>query len=226
MAQFQSVIVNKGTGKLGDVVISRWRSKKVVRSYVAKIRNPNSTLQQVYRLKMRIWSKCASFMRGQVTLIWSVRLKQKTEFSSFVQAMLKAADATGVLLTAKLNNFQLGNGKLAGLVPLTIVAGAGKILTVTWSSALFPAGFPNLTATVCLLFINKTGGYAVQVDSAVLFSAGTAAIGVGAGFKAGDEVYCMIGAKNVYTNALTGNTYTWRSRYAGLAVAAFQILVA
>lgn len=226
MSQFQSVIINKGTGKLGDVVISRWRSKKVVRSYVAKIRNPNSTLQQVYRLKMRIWSKCASFVRGQVALVWSVRLKQKTEFSSFVQAMLKAADASGVLLLTKLNNFQLGNGKLAGLIPTTIVAAAGRTLTVSWSASLFPQGFPNTTATVCLLFINKTGSYATQVDTAVLFSAGTAAVGVGAGFAVGEQVYCMVGAKNVYTNSLTGNTYTWRSRYAGLAVAAFQTLLA
>jgi len=86
MAKFNSVLANKQSGKVGDVVASRWRSLKIYRSYVPHIKKAaNQTLQLLYRLKMKVASKLVATVRGSLPLIWSIRLKKQTEFSAAIQ---------------------------------------------------------------------------------------------------------------------------------------------
>jgi len=228
MSQFQSVIINKGSGKLGDVVISKWRAKKVVRSYVQHVNGKTDAAranQAPYRLKVKVWSKSVATMRGTTNLIWSIRLKQKTEFSAMMQFLLKSSDGTPLLLTTKLAGAQIGAGKLPPTLPLTLVAAAGRNLTITWDNVNFPPAFPSTTATLVVLFI-ATNGIKISIrETATLFSTGTATVPF-LDQIVGQAGYVMIGFKNTYTNALTLNTYVWRSKFTGLSVAAFQTLIA
>lgn len=229
MSKFNSVLVTKASGKIGDIVISKWRDKKVLRAYVPNVNGKTEAarLAQSYaRLRMRQWSRNAAFVRSSVYIIFSQRLKRKTEFSAYIQYMLKATNQAGALLTTKLNNAQIGNGVLQPTVPLTVTAGAGKTLVITWAPTGFPPGFPSTTATVSALIVVSTGENAAVIESATLFSTGTATFTCGANFKAGDICQVFLGVKNVLTLPLSGLLRNQYSKMSGLSVAAFKTLLA
>lgn len=229
MSQFNSVLISKGSGKIGDIVVSKWRDKKVLRAYVPRVNGKTDiarTAQSYARIRMRIWSRCTAWVRSSVYIVFSQRLKRKSEFSAFVQYFLKATNSSGTLIISKLNNAQIGNGVLQPVVPLTVTAAAGKTLVVTFASTGFPPGFPSTTATMSALVVNSTGEYAAVLEMATLFSTGTVTFTCGAGFKAGDAVQVFLGVKNVLTLPLSGLTRNQYSKMSGLAVAAFKTLLA
>jgi hypothetical protein len=227
MATFNSVLVNKGKGKLGDIVVSHWRGLKTLRGYVPHIKSAaDPTVQLEYRNKMRMISKVAAIVRGYLPLIWSIRLRMKTEFSAFIQAFLKVMTVGALLDITKLQGYQLGNGHLAPVLPDTIAAVAGVSLTITWDPTLYPPTFPHTTATMDVFVIDEFVSRAKVYVTPTLFSAGTLTVVLDPDFFVGEGVFVMIGAKNIFTNPLTGNAYTQYSKFSGMQTAVFETLIA
>jgi len=227
MAKFNSVLANKQSGKVGDVVASRWRSLKIYRSYVPHIKKAaNQTLQLLYRLKMKVASKLVATVRGSLPLIWSIRLKKQTEFSAAIQWFLIRMLTTGLMDIAKLQAATMGNGHLSEVLPVSVTAITGVKLTVTWNPLVIPPSFPSVTATMNFLVFDEHSLNCVVFPTATLFSAGTATVTVTPNFIAGQHVFIMAQAQNIYTNPLTGNTYTWYSKFSGMITAVYATLIA
>lgn len=226
MSVFNSVLVTKGKGKLGDVVIGRWRSLKTLRGYTPHIKAAaDQTKQLIYRNKMKIVSKLAAIIKMDLGRIWSIRHKFQTEFSAFTQAILRVMLQTYKLDITKLQHYTLGNGKLAFVTPITAAAAAGDTVTLTWVTALVPPGFPDTTATMDLFVINEDCTRAVIYPTPTLFSAGTVSVALSPDFVVGEKVFCMLGCQNEFTNPVTGNTYVEYSKFAGMVTAVFQTLI-
>ena len=226
MAKFNSVLSNRQSGKVGDIVASRWRSLKVYRQYVPHIKKAaNQTLQLIYRLKMKVASKLAATVRGSLTQVWSIKHKTQTEFSAIVQWILLRMLTTGLMDITKLQNATMGNGKLPLTIPTAITPVTGVKLTITWNPLLIPPGFPSSTATVNVLVFDSHSLNMVVYDTVTLWSTGTVTVTVTPNFISGQTVFTMIQAQNVYTNPLTLNTYTWYSKFAGMITAIFETLI-
>jgi hypothetical protein len=226
MAKFNSVLSNRQSGKVGDIVTSRWRSLKIIRQYVPHIKKAaNQTLQLIYRLKMKVASKLAATVRGSLTQVWSIRHKTQTEFSAMVQWILLRMLTTGLMDITKLQSATLGNGHLPLTLPTAITAVAGVKLTLTWNPLLIPPGFPSTTATVNVLVFDSHSLNMVVFNTITLWSTGTVTVTVTPNFASGQTVFAMLQAQNVFTNPLTSNTYTWYSKFAGMVTAIFATLI-
>jgi hypothetical protein len=139
MATFNSILVNKGAGKIGDIVLQRWRQKKVVRGYVA---HPKASLHPEIQLRQRAkFKKVRNFVTANLEsfkILYQLQPLDKSIFNSIMTFFMDITDNSGVVDIAKLKGKYLGTNKVHGQPWYFAISTSGYSLELIWNANTNP----------------------------------------------------------------------------------------
>lgn len=117
MATINSILVNKGKGKVGDLIVQRWRSKKVVRAYT---QHPKPSTHPEIQLRQRAkFKKVRDFVTANLAILkdcYQNEPRKKSIFNDLLSFFMDITDGSGVIDLNKCINKNFGNGKLDGTI--------------------------------------------------------------------------------------------------------------
>lgn len=196
MAIIQSILVGKGKGKIGNVVLSGLKGQTVAKLLNSSPSNPRTVAQTANRLKMAntvlAWQFLAIFMNKAKGL----RKPLESVYNAFVRTVINRMEGSVALSRAEAATLALSLQKFSGnWFTIGISAGVGGAVNAVFNSSGL-SWSPSYRA-VCINFTSASGQQSV-VEKAVTmaaFNAGEISFSV-AEIGAADEV-----AMYIYDNA-------------------------
>jgi hypothetical protein len=129
MGIIRAGILSKVSGKVAGVVGGSWKDKAYLREYVIPA-NPNTTLQQAQRSKMRIGVAFAKVLVGQVFNVYTDKFERSmTGFNRFLMDNM-----SHFLTPIEYSSIIVTNGKLWA-PPVTAALKIGDTITMAWTAA-------------------------------------------------------------------------------------------
>ena len=203
MAIIKSSLAPRIRKRVGDTVFKRRLGQTIASQYNPVIKNPKTAKQVAQRAKFKIMIGLVQFSKFFLSTIFPRATYKGTKFNKLSKFLLKKIqDVTYPLTNLTYNNFNgtaVGNGYGFNIIPLTVVAHAGKSVTITWDITKAPVGAP-LTGLINVMAINMTRKQTSFEQEIFAFSAGTGIFFAAAPpFTLGDSVIFAIG--QTYTDA-------------------------
>lgn len=161
MAKFNSVTIGKGSGKIGNVVLTTWKGINVAKSLQSSVANPRSKGQIEQR---SVFTAMVSLF-GQLGVIFTMGFRQravkKSGYNAFVSKNLKNGAFTSDLgnLTFIKQNFVPADGTMSDTPILVSAFNAGNsTLSVEWDPN--PQAGQNDADRAYALIVDPLGQYA------------------------------------------------------------------
>jgi len=159
MAKIKAGILSKVSGKVAGVVGGTWKGTNYLRELV-KPANPNTTLQQAQRSKMRACVRCARTLTGDVFKPYLDKfLKNMSGYNFFVKNNIAKfsgdSNALASALVFSSGNMATGSAEFSGSLSVAPVATGETVPSVATG---------HTRHTIAILY-NDTKGFAVVKDS-------------------------------------------------------------
>jgi hypothetical protein len=151
MATFEKGILGGFSGKVGNVVGSKWRGKNVMRSLPQRGKYTASTKQEEQREKFKTVMGFLSPMIDVLNLYFGNQQGDRSRFNLATSYHLKnAVLSTPLGMEMEYAKVLISKGDLRGIDGGTLVAAANQVLTFTWQDN---SGQGKATATDAFMVV-------------------------------------------------------------------------
>lgn len=134
MARNNATFIRNGEGKVGQVVLTSWKGKDVLKAHQPNVNQPNTLPQQKQKVKIGLLSKLSRFTKTAVVLGFKEACgNAMTEYNKFVSLNSPWIEVDDDLLPAlNFDKFHFSSGNLLSLRNGSTLGLVGNTLTVTF----------------------------------------------------------------------------------------------
>lgn len=135
MATFNQGVHGGFSGRVGNVVGSTWKGKKVMKIRPASVRNPRTPRQLEVRQRFRLMGRFLSSQNRLVRLGWKAAAIEVTSFNEAMrQNIAEAITGEYPELAIDFSMVKLSVGKLPGLFNVQVSSTAFNTVSVSWQN--------------------------------------------------------------------------------------------
>lgn len=185
--KFQSTLVRRGNGSVGNLTVTGWKGKLILKSKASEVANPQTDAQMKQRAKFKLLSEVASMIAVSVKRGFKEVATAMTEFNYFV----KTNSGNGYLAwdgsawISDVSKLEISKGSL-DIAPITTLSGSNNNVQVTVGFSTTATGNQSSNDKLCCI-VSAGDGIAVS-DAVVSRSAGTATLQLSAPAHTGDSL--------------------------------------
>ncbi len=193
MAIQRSALAPRLRKRVGDVVYKRRLGQTIASQRPLTVHNPKTAKQVAQRAKFTIAIRMTQYAKYMLLIIFPKATYRGTKFNKFSKFLLKKIQDVAYPLTVltypNFNAGALGNGDGFNIIPSSVVAHAGKSVSIAWNPALYPSGAPT-TGLVYAIGINMTRRQVMISQDSFAFTLGTGTFyTLSSPWTAGDNVF-------------------------------------
>lgn len=176
MSVVQNPITGRSRGKYSSSVFAKWKGLNTLRSKPLTVNQPNTVPQ----IEQRSVFGAAVFYARQILSMIRFSLKYSainiTEFNAFIRNLIPNIDrSTFVIEAGKEPDIILASGPEPSLEDAAVAYDSGVNFTLSWDDT-FMSSLREATDKIIVFLFNATQNRFFAIDTAVLFSVGTASI--------------------------------------------------
>lgn len=179
MSVVQNPITGRSRGKYSSSVFAKWKGLNTLRSKPLTVNQPNTAPQ----LEQRSVFGAAVFYARQILSMIRFSLKYSainiTEFNAFIRNLIGVIDrSTFVIDPALAPTLIFAAGPEPGLEDSAVAYASGANFVLTWDDT-YMASLREVGDKIVVFMFNETQNKLSAIDTAVLFSTGTATVAHG-----------------------------------------------
>lgn len=176
MSVVQNPITGRSRGKYSSSIFSKWKGLNTLRSKPLTVNQPNTQSQIDQR---SAFATAVMFARQILTMIrYSLKYSaiNITEFNQFIRLVIHYVDTvTGKISAGDEDLLSFSAGPEPGLEDAAVVYVSGANFTLSWDDS-FMSDLREATDKMVVFLYNSTQNKMIAIDTAVLFSTGTASV--------------------------------------------------
>jgi hypothetical protein len=197
-------ILGGGSGRIGNVIMSSWKGKAVIKSAPLSVANPNTVLQQAQRNEMKgVVASARILLAALIQVYWNPFAQQMSGYNYFVKENI--ATFTAGLFTDFATFFSMRGSLLNAILGAIAASAAGSTLTLNWTDNTGESDALGTDEAV-ITYYNETQGYWVVNAGNATRAAGTIII-ADAKLVLADVVHVYLGMSRPNISKVSDSSY-------------------